>query len=258
MLKKNRKIKMQNRIRINKYLSLCGLGSRRKVEDYISSGRIKINGRVNKTLHSLVDTEADAVLFDNKKISPIRERFYIILNKPRGYITSLSDDRGRAVVMDLLPDRYKKASVFPVGRLDLDTEGLLLLTNDGDLAYSLTHPKFGVKKEYIVQLDRPLKVQDKLRIETGVTIDGVKTNPAKIELSENSSKNLKIIIAEGKKRQIRLTFKSLDYKVKYLKRVAFGPLRLGSLKKGEYRNLYDREIQSLKKCIPGHCADKFS
>jgi pseudouridine synthase len=240
---------MQNQIRINKYLSLCGLGSRRKTEAFISSGRIKINGRINKSLHQMVDYDADTVELDNKKINPSIDHFYIILNKPRGYITSLSDDRGRDVVMDLIPERYVKASVFPVGRLDMDTEGLLLFTNDGYLAYKLTHPKFEVTKEYLVKLNRPLKEQDKARIESGVIIEGIKTNPARIELSEYSDQFLKIIIAEGKKRQIRLTFRNFNYEVKSLKRIAFGSLSLGRLKSGAYRKLKDREIQSLKKYI---------
>ncbi len=251
MQRKNRKRRMQNRIRINKYLSMCGLGSRRKAEEYILSGRIKINGRVNRALHAAVDPAADSVLLDNKKITPSQKLFYIMMNKPRGFITAVSDDRGRDTVMDLIPGNYKRAAVFPVGRLDMDTEGLLLLTNDGHLAYSLTHPKFGVKKEYIAELDKPLKEQDKARIEKGIIIDGGKTGPAEIELSDKSDRMLKITIAEGKKRQIRLTFSSLDYKVKYLKRIAFGALRLGRLKTGEYRNLFDNEIESLKKCASG-------
>jgi 23S rRNA pseudouridine2605 synthase len=153
--------------------------------------------------------------------------------------------------MDLLPERYKRAAVYPVGRLDLDTEGLLLLTNDGDLAYNLTHPGFGVKKEYIVQLDKPLKAEDRARIEKGVVIEGEKTGPAEIQLSDKSDKSLKITISEGKKRQIRLTFSGLDYKVKHLKRISFGSLRLGRLRTGAYRSLHDREIASLKKRVSG-------
>ena len=237
---------MKSRIRINKYLSLCGMGSRRKVEDYILSGRIKINGSVDKSLHTMVNINSDTVELDNKRLNPLDELFYIILNKPRGYITTLSDERARPIVMDLIPEKYKKAFVFPVGRLDKDTEGLLLLTNDGDLAYCLTHPKFGVSKEYIVKLDKPLRDSDRSRIEKGIYIDGHKTNPAVIEFPGKTEKLVKMTITEGKKRQVRLTFSSLSYNVKKLKRVSFGPLVLGEVKSGEYRLLNDKEIKVLK------------
>jgi len=240
---------MTRKIRINKYLSQCGLGSRRKVEEYIISGRIRLNGVVEKSLNQLIDIENDSLKFDNKSISIIDDRHYILLNKPGGCITTRNDEMGRRTVMDLLPAKYRKAGIFPVGRLDKDTEGLLLLTNDGETAYRLTHPKFGVEKEYIVELDRPLKNEDKKSIESGVYIDGRKTSPAKIKFPGKPKNLLKMIIAEGKKRQIRISFKNLSYKILTLRRVALGPLKLGTLESGAFRIIKKSELENLKKYI---------
>ncbi len=249
---------MKSRIRINKYLSLCGMGSRRKVEKYILSGRIKINGRISKSFSAQVDINSDTVELDNRIIVHNSDNYYLILNKPRGYITTMDDEKGRPTVMDLVPERYKNAFVFPVGRLDKDTEGLLLITNDGDFAYYLTHPKFGVEKEYLIELDNPLDEKHKIKIEKGIFIEGKKTNPAKIEFHSKSKKFLKMIISEGKKRQIRLTFKKFSYSVKKLKRISFGPLKLGRLESGSYRLLKRNELKILNKYIGGLKIDKFS
>jgi len=141
--------------RLNKYLTLCGLGSRRKVEDLITEGRIKINGKTVKDLATIVETGSHVVKFDNQIVEPLDKVYYLMLNKPRGYITTLSDEKGRPTVMSLIPERFIRAGVVPVGRLDRDSEGLLLFTNDGDLSHLLTSPSFKVKKEYLVELDRP-------------------------------------------------------------------------------------------------------
>ena len=249
---------MKERIRINKYLALCGLGSRRKVEEYVKSGRIKINGMICRALFTTIDCNTDTVELDNRRLVPAEEFFYLILNKPRGYITSAADHRGRPTVMDLLPERYRKARVFPVGRLDMDTEGLLLFTNDGDTAYRITHPKFGIDKEYIVVLDRPLSEEHKAEIEKGIYLDGVLTNPSKITFPVKQKSTVKIIINEGKKRQIRLTFMKYKYKVKKLKRLAVGPLVLGKLKSGACRVLKDREIRDLMQQLSAVKNDNFS
>ncbi|MFH0977284.1 MAG: pseudouridine synthase [Spirochaetota bacterium] len=240
---------MSTKIRINKYLSLCGLGSRRKVEEYILKNKVKINGIPVHSLSSLIDTENDKVEVNSIVLNSFSKKYVIILNKPKGYITSLEDEHKRPIVMDLIPERFKKAMVSPVGRLDKDSEGLLLLTNHGDLAYRLTHPKFGIKKEYIVELNKSLGEEDRLKIEKGVYLYGERTNPSKIEPIDYEKKVIKVIISEGKKRHIRLTFGKFSYKVKKLKRIAFGPIKLRNLYSGSYRLLKEDEIKKLHKAV---------
>jgi 23S rRNA pseudouridine2605 synthase len=240
---------MGRQIRINKYLSLCGLGSRRKVEEYVLNRKIKINGKQINSLSFIVDADNDKVELNNSVLNLINKKYFIILNKPKGYITSVSDEQGRPTVMDLIPDRYKKAMISPVGRLDKESEGLLLFTNDGDIAYKLTHPKFRIKKEYIVELNNPLKEEDKDKIEKGVFLYGEKTNPAKIEIINNTKKIIKMTISEGKKRHIRLAFELFSYKVKKLKRIAFGPIKLKNLDPGSYRLLREDEVKKLHNAI---------
>jgi len=240
---------MSKILRINKYLSLCGLGARRKVEDFILNKKIKLNGEVVHSLSQTVDIENDIVEYDNVILTFIDKRYFIILNKPKGYVTTVNDEHKRPIVMDLIPEKFKRAMVVPVGRLDSDSEGLLLMTNDGDIAYKLTHPKFGIEKAYIVELDNPLQEPDKKRIEKGIFLYGEKTNPAKIDFLDSFKKMIKITITEGKKRHIRLTFKKFSYKVKKLKRVSFGPIQIGNLYSGSYRMLRKDEIRKLLKAV---------
>jgi pseudouridine synthase len=240
---------MSKKIRINKYLTLCGLGSRRKVEEYVLNKKIKVNRVIINSLSFIVDVDNDKVEFKNSVLNLIDKKYFLILNKPKGYITSVNDELGRPTVMDLIPDRFKRAMVTPVGRLDMDSEGLLLFTNDGDMAYKLIHPKFGIKKEYIVELNNSLKEEDKVKIEKGVFLYGERTNPAQLEYLEKSKKIIKIILSEGRKRHIRLTFNLFSYKVKKLKRIAFGPIKLRNLYSGSYRLLRDDEVKKLHKTV---------
>ena len=154
-------------IRLNKFLARCGLGSRRKVESLITGGRIAINGRRVIDLVTTVRPE-DRVTIDGKPIARNTHDYYLILNKPRGYLTTVSDEKNRPTVMGLLPERFQRFGVYPVGRLDKDTEGLLLLTNDGDLAYRLTKPRFNIAKTYLVEIDRFLEEDDMKKIRSGV------------------------------------------------------------------------------------------
>jgi pseudouridine synthase len=236
-------------MRINKYLALCGLGARRKVEILVTEGRVRINGRPVTDLSARVDPEADIVAVNRRRVYPVSKLIYIMVNKPKGVITSMEDVHGRPIVIDLIPPRFRGEGVFPVGRLDLDTEGLLLLTNDGEMAFKLTHPRFGIPKEYIVELDRPLDQKDKARIEKGVHMYGLRTNPAALYPLAGSSQNLKMVITEGKKRQIRITFRHFGYKVKKLKRIAFGPVRLSGVNTGSYRLLKEKEIKALRSAL---------
>jgi 23S rRNA pseudouridine2605 synthase len=232
-------------MRINKFLSLCGLGSRRKVEELIVSGKIKINGELVRDLSIDVDVERDCVEYGRKRISP-QEYTYLILNKPRGYITTASDDLGRQTVMDLIPPRLRKAGVVPVGRLDRDSEGLLLFTNDGDVANALTHPRFEVEKCYEVVLDRPLDDETKAKIESGVVLEGKKTGPARVKFLDQNRTKVSVRIHEGKKRHIRVAFQLFRYRVKKLKRVSMGPLRIDGVNSGSYRMLKKNEIAAVR------------
>ncbi|HNX23395.1 MAG TPA: pseudouridine synthase [Spirochaetota bacterium] len=239
------------KVRINKYLTLCGLGSRRKVEELILSGDVRVNGTVVKDLATIVDSETDTVKYMGEILKTINTAYYLMVNKPKGYITTLSDEKGRVTVMTLLPEKYKRSGVVPIGRLDKDTEGLLLFTNDGDLAHKLTGPSFKVKKEYLVQLDKPLEELDRQTIEKGYFVHQIKTKtkPATITVTERSRMFVKVLIIEGKKRQIRYSFKNLGYNVLKLKRTGYGPLSLGRLTKGDHRVLKTAEVKLLKKSI---------
>ena len=234
------------RMRINQFLSHAGIGSRRKVEKFILDGMVKINGSVVTDLSTTVDPDSDVVTYGKRRVI-IERYYYLLLNKPKGYITTVDDQFDRPKVMDLIPERFRHAGVVPVRRLDRDTEGLLLLTNDGDVAYVLTHPKFEVDKEYIVELDRPLDEEDAIKIRKGVRMYGRKTNPAETTFLDASRQRLRLKIREGKKRQIRITFSMFSYKVKKLKRISFGPLAIRGVNSGSFRPLKEREVATLKK-----------
>lgn len=239
------------RIRLNKFLSLCGLGSRRSVENLILSGQIKINNRKVESLAVYINTENDSVFYKNNKLKPVANFQYLILNKPKGYITTRDDELDRPTVMDLIPERYRNAGLFPVGRLDKDTEGILVFTNDGDLSQKLSRPRYKVTKEYIVHLDRPLTRKDKEKIEKGVFIHQlkIKTGAARLEAVDDSWQRIRFIMSEGKKRQIRYTFGNMGYRIKKLKRTGYGPLKLSGIKTGDFRALKEKEIKLLKKTV---------
>lgn len=228
-------------MRINKYIASCGICSRRKAEEYILQGRIKLNDKVVKDLAVLVDEKKDKVYFDNKLIEPEEEKVYIMLNKPKGYITTNSEQFNRKSTLDLI---HENVRVFPIGRLDMDTEGMLLLTNDGEFANLLTHPKGKVEKRYIVDVDKI--VTDKMikALEEGVDIGNYITRPAKVK--KNKENQIEIIISEGKNRQVRKMCEAISLKVINLKRVQIGSLILGNLKLGKYRYLSKDEIESIK------------
>lgn len=234
--------------RINKYLAQCGLGSRRNVEDLITAGRIMINGRRTSDLSTLVE-EGDRVTVDSRPVAPLERRHYLLLNKPRGYITTVSDEKNRPTVMDLIPEKYKRSGVYPVGRLDRDTSGLLFLTNDGDLAYRLTKPDFHIPKEYLAELDRALEEADRLKIARGVYIPqlDIRTRPAEVECVDEHRLRIRIVLTEGKNRQIRYTLSNLGYTIRSLERTGYGSLRISRLRKGSCRVLAESELRALKK-----------
>lgn len=232
-------------IRVQKYLADAGICSRRKAEQYILEGKVRINDKVVFELGTKV-TEDDEVYFENKKIKIENKKVYIMLNKPVNYITTVKDQFGRATVMDLIKDiNYR---LVPVGRLDYDTSGLLIMTNDGDLVYKLTHPKHNIDKVYIAKLEGIIKKEEIYRFENGIYIDNYKTSNAKIEvlnLSNNNS-NVKITIHEGKNRQIRKMCTAIGHSVLSLKRIYIGDINL-DVPIGKYRYLTSKEIEYLNR-----------
>ena len=229
-------------MRIARYLAQAGITSRRKAEVLVKKGLVKVNGVTMRDLFFQVDPKKDKVLLSGKPVSIEKNRIYVILYKPRGYLTASSDKYRRPLVKNLLKDI--KQRLFPVGRLDFDSEGLLIMTNDGELTYRLTHPKYGVEKEYIVWLDNfPGEELESLLQGINVGEDFLKAE----EAERLKDKKIRIILKEGKKREIRRMLGELGYKVKRLKRIREGPIHLGRLKPGQYRLLSKKEVNSLRK-----------
>ena len=232
-------------MRINKFLAEKGIASRRHADELIATGRVKINGIV-ATLGMNVE-ETDEVFVDDKAVSreEKQEKFYI-MNKPKGVICTVADDRGRKTVMDLLPESAGR--VFPVGRLDYETEGLLILTNDGDLAFRLTHPTSEIPKTYLVRIEGTMTEKDLNPIRSGVELDGVLTKKCKAHIVETDKTYTKvhITITEGRNRQVRRMFEAIGRSVSFLKRVSIGRLKLTGLDRGEVRSLTEQEIIYLK------------
>lgn len=233
--------------RLQKYLARCGVASRRKAEEYIAKGFVSVNGTRVTQMGVTIDPQLDKVTFKQKPVRPARQLIYIILNKPVGYITTTDDPERRDTVMDLI--RGNEMRIFPVGRLDTDTEGLLLLTNDGELANRLAHPRYGVKKTYRVLVKGELQESIARKIEKGILLEDGITAPAKVKIDMFLGRETRVTlsIAEGKKRQIRRMFETVGHPVTRLVRVEYGPLHIGKLKPGEYRELTGEEITSLRK-----------
>lgn len=236
--------------RLQKFIAECGLASRRKAEELIKTGHIFVNGQPAKIGMS-INTETDIVEFDGKKIYKSEKMVYILLYKPRGYITTMNDENGRRSIADLV--KNIKERIYPIGRLDKDSEGLLLMTNDGEFAYALMHPKFKVPKTYRITVSPGILPAQKQALEKGVSIDSGITAPAKIEITETDKQRsrLYITITEGKNREIRKMCEQVGLSVKLLKRVSEGGVRIGSVKPGEYRHLTKNEICRLKKSASG-------
>ncbi len=231
-------------MRINKFIAESGVASRRKADELILDGKVKVNGRICEPGYD-VDVSNDHVVVNGKTVNLVKTFEYYIINKPKGYITSVSDEKGRKTVMDLLPANLTR--LFPVGRLDYDTEGLLILTNDGELTYKLTHPKNEIPKTYLVKTEKPVTEKDLATLRGGVVIDGIRTkkcNVRLIETNKNGSK-LHITISEGRNRQIRKMFEAVNNNVDFLKRIKIGELKLTGLNRGEYRKLRTEEINYL-------------
>lgn len=231
-------------MRVNKFLAYSGVASRRAADQMIKDGVVKINGRICAPGDD-VDISSDHVTVNGKVVSVVKKYDYYIMNKPKGYVCTVKDDKGRKTVMDLLPQKAKR--LFPVGRLDYDTEGLLILTNDGDLTFKLTHPKNEVPKTYLVKTEKPVSDEDLNKLRSGVYIDGVKTKKCNVRLIETNktSSKLHITITEGRNRQVRKMFEAIGNCVDFLKRIKVGDLTLTGLNRGEVRQLSAREIDYL-------------
>ena len=232
-------------MRLNKYIAQAGVASRRKADQLTENGAVRINGVVMKELGYDVQPE-DTVEVNGRVLRPAAKKIYLVLNKPKGYITTVSDEQGRPTVMDLITDVTER--VFPVGRLDYNTTGLLILTNDGELSQRLTHPQHQVTKTYHARVTGVLSNERMNKLRSGVDIGGYVTAKARVEILKQSEKStiVEIEISEGKNRQVRKMFTAVGCKVQELERVSIGEIRLGRLLQGHYRNLTAREVEYLK------------
>lgn len=233
-------------MRLNKFLAECGVCSRRKADEIIAEGRVTVNRKTVSEMGFDVDEKKDVVYLDGKKIVPVTHYEYIMFNKPKGCVTTMSDDKGRKTVYDFI-GREKR--LVPVGRLDYDSEGLLLFTNDGELTHKLTHPSNEIPKTYVVKIEGEISESDMAILRKGVTVNGVKYSRCKVKFTgeENGLSRLEVVIFEGKNREIRRMFEAVEKNVVFLKRVAIGDLRLGGLSRGGFRELNEFEIDYLKR-----------
>ncbi len=231
-------------MRINKFLAESGVCSRRGADELIKTGVVKINGKI-ANLGDEVSVGEDYVVVNGKPINVVKKYDYYIMNKPKGYVCTVKDDKGRKTVMDLLPSNAKR--LFPVGRLDYDSEGLLILTNDGNLTFKLTHPKNEIPKTYLVKTEKPVSEDDLSKLRSGVYIDGVKTKKCNVKLVETdkTGSKLHVTISEGRNRQIRKMFETVNNCVCLLKRIKIGDLKLTGLNRGEIRQLSPIEVDYL-------------
>ena len=233
-------------MRLQKYLASCGVASRRNAEQMILDGRVSVNGEIVRVLGTQVDEQSDTVQVDGSIVMPETEKHYLAYNKPVGEVTTVSDPEGRATVMDRFRDYPVR--LFPVGRLDYDSEGLLLLTNDGDLMNKVLHPSFEIQKSYLTKVSNNVSDQEIKTLRKGVIIDGKLTSPAEVRLIRHDtfSTDLLITIHEGRNRQVRKMIDAIGHQVVRLKRVRFGPVLLGDLPSGMWRKLTDEEIKKLR------------
>ncbi len=242
-------------MRISRALALAGIAARRKCEQHVLAGEVAVNGEVAKDLGRQVDPAKDRVTFRGKPVT-IREKVYYLLHKPAGYTTTASDPHAEKTVFEMLPPELRSEKVpgrpdpfrvFPVGRLDRDSTGLLLFTNDGELANRLTHPRYEVGKVYEAKLDRPLDPAALSRLRRGVRLEDGVARPERVEVLATGA--VRLLLREGKKREVRRIFEALGRRVTHLCRISFGPLQLGSLPAGRGRPLRPEEVRALQRLI---------
>lgn len=235
--------------RLQKILSRAGIASRRAAEQYILDGRVSIDGKIVRELGTKIDPERSEIKVDGRRINLKVEKIYLMLNKPKQVLSSVSDDRGRRTVIDLIEDVDEK--IFPIGRLDYNTEGLLLLTNDGELANGLLHPKFEIDKTYLAVIKGRVDQERLDRLRIGVKLEDGMTAPALVNLLElgDDQSTVEITIHEGRNRQVRRMFEAIGYLIKKLRRIKFAGLTLEGLKLGAHRALTKREVESLRRKV---------
>jgi 23S rRNA pseudouridine2605 synthase len=233
-------------MRINKYLARSGVASRRQADQLVEQGRVKINGQIINELGIQVDENNDKVEVDGKQVSPTTGTIYLMLNKPPGYLVSSKDPHHDMLVIALLGEY--KGKVFPVGRLDFESSGLLLFTNDGELAFRLSHPRFGVEKTYEVVVAGSVGEEQLAEMDKGVILDDGPTAPSHSVIVSNTKNTcvIRITLHEGRKRQVRRMFEKIGFPVVALKRIEFGGLKLGNLKEGKFIILKDTDVAKLK------------
>ena len=233
-------------MRLQKYLALCGVASRRRAEQMILEGKVQVNGQTIREMGVQVDEEKDTVSVEGAVVRPEAEKHYLAYYKPVGEVTTVSDPEGRATVMDKFRDYPVR--LFPVGRLDYDSEGLLLLTNDGDMMNRLLHPSREVRKSYLIKASNDVTDEEIHTLRRGVMIDGKMTSPAEVRLIRKEAFDtvLLVTIHEGRNRQVRKMVEAVGHQVVALRRVAFGPILLGDLPRGQWRHLTPQEISKLK------------
>lgn len=231
-------------MRINKYLALCGVASRRKSEQFILDGKVKVNGKIIRDLFTDINIKKDKVELEGSLITLPSNYVYYKLNKPKGYLCTAVDDKGRKTIYDLVKSEVR---LFSIGRLDYDTEGLIILTNDGDLAQKISHPSHETEKEYIVKIEGNILESELAVLRNGVVENGVRMPRAKVQFLElvNNDAKISVIIHEGQNRQIRRMFESIGKNIKMLKRVRIGNIKLGGLQRGEYKPLNQYELYDL-------------
>lgn len=232
-------------MRLNKFLSACGLASRRKCEEFIKAGRVSINGKVVDSLGVSVDETKDRVEVDGVVATLPKDLVYLKLNKPKGYACTAFDERGRKTIFDLVESDVR---LFNVGRLDYDTEGLIFLTNDGEFANMVTHPKFHFEKEYLVTAEGELKESELAVLRKGVVVDGQRMPSAKVKFISFDGKFTKVsvVIDEGQNHQVRRMFDAIGHQIKLLKRIRIGNVRLGGLYRGKTKPMTQDEIDFFK------------
>ena len=238
-------------VRLQKVLAAAGIASRRAAEIMISQGRVEVNGRLVTEQGLRVDPERDVVRVDGSRIPPPRRHLYLVLNKPRGYVSTMDDPEGRQDLTDLLAESKQRVAqkerLFHVGRLDTDTEGLLLLTNDGDFAHKLAHPSFEIPKIYLAEVEGLISPQTLKRLRKGVKLDDGWVNPDTVKIISTAAERtmVRVVLTEGRNRIVRRTMEAVGHPVRRLSRTAIGPVRLGNLPLGQTRELTREELGAL-------------
>lgn len=231
-------------MRLNKFLASAGIASRRKCDQLIQEGLVSVNGKVVSELGTVINEKKDKVFYEGRQILLPSSFVYIKLNKPKGYACTAKDEKGRKTIYDLLPQGER---LFSIGRLDYDTEGLIILTNDGDFANKVAHPRYSVDKEYHVTIEGQIKESELAVLRKGVVIDGERMPSAKVEFLSSDGKitKLSVVIDEGMNRQVRRMFEAIGKTIKLLKRVRIGNVKLGGVKRGDFRDLTTQELDNL-------------